>query len=394
MGNSQNYIVQRRVEATREWIFCISFAILLVIHCFENTALIYNNYSWIGILYTTKKLLYLVLLCKIVFLSNFTFVEMILTAAYLLISGVGYYFCDDVALLELGIILFSAKDIPTQQIARIYIFIKSISIPLTIIAWKANIIPTLYYRNGNGYYNTLGFCHRNVLGANIAILCITWLLVRYKQISWKDIMIWIALAGIAYKLAYSRTSTIMILLAIVMVVLFKFWGTTIFTNRELSMIIPNIVVILFLISLIGTIFYNTDNTYWKVIDAIFTRRFSSCNYCFSKFGISILGQKIPFVSSLQAQKLGIDKLILDNSYARAAIYYGLIPGGIILIMNHILLKKAWIKNNGAVVICIALMAIYGLSERYMMDIYYQLPLIVAYQFCFLDEGNTGLNEID
>ena len=386
MGNLQKQMFRRKIDIIREYVFMISFSVLLVIHCLENTALVYNADSWMSMLYTLKKIIYLLLVAKIVFLSTFSIIELFVTVVVLVIMGVGYYCCGDFGLLELGIILVSAKDIDIKHISQPYFYIKGFAIPLTIFAWRIGVIPTLYYKNENGFYNTMGFCHRNVLGANITILCIAWFFLRYNKVGWSDIIIWSVLARTVYILAYSRSSTIIILLTVMSVSFFRLHESRILPGKISYAMLSNTVIIFLVISITCTLLYSNKSVVWKYVDAIFTRRFSFSKYCLSTYGISIWGQKIPFVNSLQAQKLGSDKLILDNAYTRAIIYYGLLPGGLFLWVNNLVIKTAWLKKDGAAVICLVIMAIYGLSERYMMDAYYQLPLILAYRYCFSSKG--------
>ena len=47
------------------------------------------------------------------------------------------------------------------------------------------------------------------------------------------------------------------------------------------------------------------------------------------------------------------------------------------------------KRSGKMIFCLGIFAIYGLSERYMLDVYYQFPLLLAWcKYFFKDRRST------
>ena len=359
--------------------------ILLIIHCIENTSLIYSGYSWFDVLFIIKKLLYLVLLAKIVFLSYGRIKELLGIVIILAVVFVCFMKSGDFLLMELFIVIIAAKDVEINRIINCFLWIKGASIILTLGGWKAGFIPTLYYKNGSGYYNTLGFCHRNVLGANMVILCLLWFFIRYRELKKQDIFLWLVLSFITFRLAYSKGSFIIMILISVSVFAFRSMEDWIMESSFAYKCIIFSFIALIIISVIGTVFFDSGRNFWRELNSIFTLRFSSANYCYSKYGISLFGQKIPFVNSLRAQISGITKLILDNSYARLILYYGLVPGSMFLFIYIKAIRQAYLHRNGAIITCLLIMAVYGLAERYMLDIYYQFPLIIAFQYFYCSE---------
>lgn len=373
----------------QEEIFLYSWIILLIIHCIECTSLVYLGYSWMNILYILKKCMYLVLLAKIVFLTSGRMKELFCIGMLLFVIFISYYRTHDFGLLGLFIVVIAAKDVSVDRIIKYTSVIKAVATIGTIIAYKIGILPTLYYRNGSGYYNTLGFCHRNVLGANMVFLCLVWFFYRYKDLKKEDIFLWSVVSLVAYRLTYSRGSFVTMILIIICVCLFRFQETWILNSPVMFKCLMGGFVALIVLSIVCTIFYKTNSKFWDGLDAVFTRRFSSANYCCEKYGWTIWGQKIPFVNSFQAQMSGNTKLILDNAYARLLLYHGLIPGILVLFFYGKAIKQAYQHMDGATVVCLLIMAIYGLVERYMIDIFYQFPLFVAFQYFFDLESLEG-----
>ena len=106
----------------------------------------------------------------------------------------------------------------------------------------------------------------------------------------------------------------------------------------------------------------------------------------------MFGHHIPFVSSIQAQNEDVKKLILDNAYMRALLYYGAIPGTLFLTAYYRALYWSCKKEDCALLVSLIAFAVYGLSERYMLDVFYQFPLLIAYVKYFFKPEHRSVND--
>lgn len=383
----QTSLFRSEYNAVPEQIFQVVFITLLVIDCIENTSVIYSNAFWLKGMYLFRNLLYLVLLFKIAFLSTYKMTELIGIGVVFLIGFASLLGSGDFGLLRFFIIAFAAKNESPRKLMGIFIRIKGASIILTLLLWRIGLLSALYYQDDKvGYYNTYGFCHRNVLGANIALICLVWFYLRYRKLKLQDVLLWTGIGLLTYRLAASRTSLLVMILTIVGFFLFQ-------KKEEFLTELPNFRKVILggfigivLLSIIGTLFYSSDSAVWVFIDKIFTKRFRFSNYCFEEYGLSLFGQKLPFVSSIEAQNSQLNKLILDNAYMRALLYYGLIPGTLFLGAYYKAMDLSFKKKDWALLGSLAVFAIYGLSERYMLDVFYQFPLLIAcIQYFFRNE---------
>lgn len=222
--------------------------------------------------------------------------------------------------------MFAAKEESSVKLTVVFFLIKGAALIITIFLWRIGILAALYYQDDKvGYYNTYGFCHRNVLAANVAVVCLAWLYLRYRRLKIWDVAVWGIVALATYRFAVSRTGLIIILLSIFGIYFFvKKYIYFKFSLFEKSFLLG--ILGLILISVIGTVFYSGDSPLWSLIDSIFTKRFQFAHYCFEEYGLSLFGQHIPLVSSIAAQNDQGTRLILDNAYMRGILYYGVIPG--------------------------------------------------------------------
>lgn len=262
---------------------------------------------------------------------------------------------------------------------------------LTLLFWRIGLLSAIYYQDDKvGFYNTYGFCHRNVLAANVTVLCLAWFYLRYKSLKVWDVIVWTAIAFITFRYAASRTGMIIILLIIFGMYIVRKKRSWILNFPSFRRIFLLGFVLMIGVSVLGTIFYSDQSALWKLIDSVFTKRFQYANYCLKEFGLSLFGQALPFVSSIEAQTSETSKLILDNSYMRALLYYGIIPGGMFLAIYFQALNLSLKKKNEKLALSLFILAFFGISERYMLDVYYQFPLWIAWNKYFFSEQKEGL----
>lgn len=368
-------------------IFAIIFFILLIIHCVENTSVIYSNAMWVKGMYLFRNVLYLILGLGVVGFSLYKKKEAIVATALLTVGMLSVLGSRDFGLMEFFVIMLAMKGQNHKKNLSVFFLVKCLALLLTPLLWKIGILETMYYKDDIvGYYNTFGFCHRNVLGANVAVVCIVWFYIRYRVIKVYDVIAWTVIAIFTYMAADSLTSVLIMLITISVSIMFRIKQEKIVHWTYIKWIFIGCFILFFLISIIGTLFYSKDSTIWKMIDNIFTKRFYFSNYCFEKYGLSLFGQNIDFVSSIQAQNSESAKLILDNSYMRAILYYGLIPGLTFLGIYFWAINTVLERKKYAFLLALMFFSLYGMSERYMLDVYYQFPLLIIWnKYFFKDE---------
>ncbi len=360
-----------------ELVFWCVFFLLLVIHCVENTTLTFAKPSWLKGMYLIRNLLYLVLLAKICFLSRYTASTLWAMLGIFLCAGISFLLTDDFTLLEFALIVFAAGDIPSRKLIWMLVLVKGTSIVLTLLCSDLRLLPKLYYIHHDTPLDTLGFCHRNVLGSNMALLCLCWLYLRYRRLNWLDILGCFTLAIVTYFLAISRSSLIIMLLSILVFFLCQCLHLPIRNSSHSGKIIHGFFGAMILFSVLGTILFSDDFALWRLLDKLLTNRLSFAHHCFDQHGFTLFGQQMPFSGTMDAVLNQQSRLILDNAYMRALIFHGLIPGGLFLTLYWVCLHRSWSRRNLPMTACLLIMAFYGLSERFMLDVFYSFPMAMV-----------------
>ena len=362
-----------------EPLFWVLFSLLLVIHCVENTSLIYEDLAWMETMYTLRNLLYVLLLAKAGFTAVYRPKELWCMLAVLMAGTLNVVCSGDFTLMEFAIIVIAAKDIPTRKLVKTFTIIKAAAVVLTLLLTAAKIIPNIVYDNGVATpQNTYGFCHRNVLGANMAVLCLAWMYLRYRDLWLYDLALWGGLTVATYWLAQSRTSLMIMVLAILAAFVSRRYEKKLLGQSRMRVVITGLFVGMFLVSLICTVFYKRYDPFWEVVDKFFTKRLRFAHQCLDTYGLALFGQTMDFVSTLEAQNdAEAVRLILDNAFMRGLLYNGIIPGGLFFLAYCKALDRSWLRRKMPLIIGMLVMAVYGMSERYMLDVYYNFPLLAA-----------------
>ncbi len=380
----------RSAESFSNRFFMVLFSLLVGIHCVNCTSWSYSEQIWIDLLHLFQLALYMLLLVKIVISFPYTIAQLVVFPVLIALGALSYLGSRDYDLLVLLVLLVASKGSDPRALVKRYFIIKAVGFVLTLLLCLLGILPNLHFLSGGVSYSAAGFTHRNVLGANATALCLAWFYLRYDRLSVLDLVAWLALDAGLFLLVHSRTTLGMIALICVGVFLFRKGEGLVFRTRWVRRAVPLIFFGMLAVSLWWMLFYDGTSAFWTWLDGIFTNRIRFASQCFEEYGLSLFGQDLPFVSTRESLAEGVDSLILDNAYLRAILVYGLLPGLAFYALYPIAMLKCYDNRDGAALICLALFCVFGLSERYMLDAYYQFPLIVGFQYIFSREsGKNG-----
>ena len=389
MDKVRKYVIKEKGE---QIFFLVCFILLVVIDSIDNTSLRYSELSWMETMYVLRNALYFLMLAGVGwnFLRRLLILrkqhqltasrlgEFVGVALLILLGGASFLGSRDSTLLCFFVIAVGVNGLSSRRLARLYFVLKSIALVSTILCWRIGLLPTLRYLDDTvGHYNTYGFGHRNVLGANLVVLCLLWCYLRYQKLKVQDLIIWAAIAFVSYRFILSRTALIMILISVIFMYGMQRLEKRIFNFPHLGRLVTGIFIGFILLSLISAIFYSPDSEFWQFLNRIFTKRISFAHQYLVDHGLSLFGKDLPFVSSMEAQVSDSRRLILDNSFLRVILYYGILPGAAFFYLYYRGIRYALSRKKGALLCTLVVFLIFGMSESYMLDAFYQFPLILV-----------------
>ena len=278
------------------------------------------------------------------------------------------------------LLVIGAKGVDIKEVLMKDIKIRLFLIIFIVISSLIGVIDnyeTIRYSNENITRYALGFTHSNGLGQAI----LSYIAIRYyikgsfNKIS-NIIVALISLILIDF-ITDSRTSVICIFILFIIQVL----ESTIkiheraFIKRLIANLSILMVPILTIFSIIVTINFSVDNSIIYTVDKLMSHRFMQAYNIINIYGFSLIGQKIQFISSRQAQILGMKSMILDNAYLQLAVSMGVIILIIICILFISLSIDAIKKNDYKLLILIVIYALLGLSETGFNYVFFNFTLL-------------------
>lgn len=231
-------------------------------------------------------------------------------------------------LLWILLLIVSAKNVSPMTLAKTILYTCVLGYVITVTAAFSGIIPNDYMimigSRGEVIFRWfLGFIHCNILGTMTMLIFYCWLFVRYERLSILDYVGFLLLFSITFFAAHSRTSSYIMVLALLMKWLVSKNNANI--RKKLLKIIMILVVA---VSIFMTVFYNPGNQIMATISEAFTGRFEFANDAYRAYGITLFGQILKVTFGQYGT--GDVTLVVDNSFAYMLITFGIIPSLVVL----------------------------------------------------------------
>lgn len=357
-------------------IFYISFSMILILQMFLSA----SSLKYINIISPLSNLKYLFLLFLIIriFFISYKVKHFFLFIFIGSLLAVSYIKSGSTTLLISYILIISAKDIDFTKLLKVFISVLSVSSIFIILLSQANIIENLQIiRQDTGDLRyALGFGHPNTLGLVVLLVCMSWMYIRFDNLNFIDYISWALLALLIDQVVDSRTSLYMILLLLFLTIIFKMFGNVIMKFNISKLLLILMFPLFSLLSIWFTVQYDRTNPLFVLINQLVSGRIRLANYFYNEYGFSLFGQKITLIGTIESLYIpGASPQLLDNVYLQLIIRFGFISLLIFCGCYIFLINKCIKEKNIALIICIILMAIYGLTEVYPINVIYNFTLI-------------------
>lgn len=382
MRNLKKIINSNRIQTEKNYkngenLFYIAYLLFLL----STIVFDYSEIQYFPQAYLIKKIIkftmYTLLSFKIIFYSRYTIREILLLIIVIPCFFISYI-CSKRYNLFIGMILIIAsKNVDLQKIIKFDIKYRILIVSLIIILCLIGIIENyilIRYENMQLRYG-MGFIHPNTLAGLIMVICLEWIYIRYNNIKIYDYLGIIVIMFIVYKITDSRSSIIVIIMALILTIYFKKYHKKFEKRNIMKLLFSSIIFFLMLGSVILCINYNIHNEFMLNLNKLFSGRINQGNIFINNYGFSIIGQSVETVSYRAALNKNIKAAILDNAYINMGIIYGIIPLFLFLLSYSLLIKKAIKERIYPILVMLITFALYGVMETYLFNIIYNLFLI-------------------
>lgn len=336
-----------------------------------------------------KVIVCFLLFCKIIN-QKYRKSEIIKSYIFMLIVGISTYLCNYTIIIWGGIFIISAKNIDIKKIALIYLRTVGSTVFIVVMLALFNIIENrtcyVYELYGLSIRKIFmyGFLHHNFVGGRVFWCYLCYLFVKFNEIKIKDYFIGIILFCVEFYLFISKTSAVLILISMGLIFIIK--RIMHLTSEQRKNLILNISYLVISFSIIFSIClsikYDINNRLHIFINNLISIRFSSAHNLLNEYGVSIWGQKLNLISSLEAEKWKVKAIILDNAYMHLIIRCGIVYM-LFLFWGYFKAVGEAVKNNKYdIVVVVLIIFMCGISEKWLFMISYNPFLILIAYWIF------------
>ena len=262
--------------------------------------------------------------------------------------------------------LLAMKNIDFEKFIKYDIKVKILFLILNLVLIYLGFLENkIFYRDNGSVRQTFGFASPNSFGGIIMSICFEYIYLRRNNLNNYMLIGMLIISFVLEITCNSRTAEICIMLLAILLVIFR-------KKIYLKKIIPYIPIILTAFSLILVYLYGKGCSFALWMDNILSTRLQCAYNFFDTYQVGLFGKEF-----LKTDVWLGYMNTLDNAYLYLILNHGILIYLVTIIMNIKLLDIA-IKNNNRVLVAILIVfSIYGLMERGIFFITYNVFLLCS-----------------
>ena len=265
-----------------------------------------------AIIHICKYFIIVPLFFKVLFIDKYSIKRFVVYAGLFVMFGITTILTGDTDnLLWILLLSVSMRKVSFDNIMRLinalYICFLGVIVSLALMGVIENtaVITTNALTGGIMERHLLGFKHVNFLGGVVFVIFASTCYLKYETFNLKEVIISVIASAWLFYYVGSKTSSLLIILSLFLVFVFKLFSSGRFGLFGIKIISYVTCIVSMVSSIVLSLFYNKLPKFVEVIDYLLTYRMKWGNYFYENYGISLLGQRIEFVSTTQAEALGI-----------------------------------------------------------------------------------------
>lgn len=369
-------------------IFYIALSLWYFIGILNETVLVETSLG-IGVVLTLRWVIRILLIIKILRQTYYRkdFFRVILFGTIMLFS---FYMSNYQELIWLLLFVIAAQNIEMRPVVKVTLITTLVTV-LAVIALAAigfiynEVVYSINIYNGTySIVRLYGFSHHNFLGCRIFLIYMCYVFLYYDNFKWMDYGIGIACSTILYAIFRSRTSAVLLALSVLIIFMLKVLEKLEKKQGKamVKFFIYSMMLFSLVFSIVVTIGYQMGNPFCIAINTLIYKRFSYASSILSEYGLSLFGQKIALVSSIDAIDLGINAVILDNAYMLMLIRCGLVFFLLVMLSSFYVVNKSINEKNYKIAVVIVLYFICGISEKWLFTVSYNPFVLLSSMLLF------------
>ena len=282
------------------------------------------------------------------------------------------FFQGDSTPLLIMLFAVAARIIGFREFVRFDIYVKFFWLITILILFVVGTLP-----NVEGYYGTveygnykysLGFQHPNTFAFLSITILVEGIYYLIEEIRFYHLLPILGLFGMVLFISHSRTSAYSFVFFLIVAYLLNRFGV-VRMPKFLKGLVVSFPALLFLLSFGLTIAYQRGLSLAFQFDRLLSHRIRLQTQYYKQYGITLFGTNTPGDGS---------KVVIDNSYMKCLIIYGLLFS-IVLCTVYILLLAASIRNNDNEMIALILFFLFaGFAETTVFMAGFNVTLLALF----------------
>ncbi len=349
---------QLHVKSVKDMCFYIFLVCILLYYSFRKALVDYSVFDFS--LYLSIPFFALKFLLE----DRYTVKEFVINIVLIVLGIISTLIISNTSILISFCIVIGMKNIDYKTALKFVFWIRLVTCILIMLGTALGVIQNLVETRESGMARySMGYAHPNTFGIYCFVIISLWFIL-YGEKHWKMKVVVASLVNIfQFMLTNSRTSFLLILLFLCMVV----YSKCIRNTKLFARISPYVMIIFFLVNLLMPLTLNY--AIGSVLNDLLNSRVSLSGDFLRVYGIDWFGQII-------ANKTGENGYWhLDSGFLNLFLQFGAVIGIVYLILCFMTAKNTRVYNN-YVHIAIIMFSLYGIIEDVLSSFLYSYLWII------------------
>lgn len=373
----KNLIKAEKIVITKENLYLIAFFLYLFQAFLNTTMFIYKIPKMTFVLNLLSYLAVGLVIIKIL-LDTYKKKEIVSFFIIVIVFLISMIESSYKVLLTIIIFIIGARQVSLKKMVKIYFYLSTILLIITVISAKIGIIENLiYYRPDGTARQSFGIRYPTDFVAQIFFIVLSFLYLKQGHIKMHHYILILAVTYLTYKFCDARLDCASIIIALII--------TFLYDKKILklkSKLIKNVLILGFIIcsmiALFLTLNYEENNYFYSTVNELLNGRLAIGKMMIERYGITLFGQEVnDYGSDIPGIVQHDEYNFIDSSYLRILLKYGLLIFIILCAMNVLINKKIYEKDKYLLLI-IFIICINSIVAQHYMEITYNFLLFMYF----------------
>lgn len=372
-----NLLKMRKIVIKKENLFLIAFSLYLF-QAFLKTTMFHYRFPQLNFLYSLLSYLSIGLVLLKVLLETYNEKKIISFFVIMLIFFVSAIESSYRVLLTIVIFVIGAKDVSLKKMAKIYFYLSTILLIITILSAKIGIIRNLiYYRADGTFRQAFGICYPTDFVSHIFFIVLSFLCLKKGHIKIYHYIIILGVTYLAYRFCDTRLDCVSIIITLIITFLYD-KGILNLRYKLIKSILIFGFIICSIIAVFFTLNYEKGNHFYDYANELLSGRLSIGKMMIERYGISLFGQEVNDYGTTIPGTAKYDEYnFIDSSYLRILLKYGLLVFIILCIMNVYVNKRIY-ETDKYLLLIIFVICVNSIVAQHYMEITYNFLLFMYF----------------